>query len=100
MPNPIISILIMALMAYLPRVIPFFTVTKRISNLYVRSFLKYVPFAVLGALTFPNIFFSTDRSITALTGTGVALFLAYKEKKLMTVILAAIISVYIASFIF
>ncbi|MGE4282730.1 MAG: AzlD domain-containing protein [Clostridia bacterium] len=46
----------------------------------MKSFLQYVPLSVLGALTFPDIFYSTGNYKTALCGTIIALFLAYKEK--------------------
>lgn len=99
MPNPIIAVILMAAAAYIPRVVPLITITKEIDNIYIKSFLKYVPFAVLGSLTFPDIFYSTGEFITALCGTAIALFLAYKEKSLVVVALAAILTVYITSFL-
>ena len=54
-----------------------------------KSFLAYVPYAVLGAMTFPAIFTSTGSVISAVVGCVVAVCLAFKEKSLLTVALSA-----------
>jgi branched-subunit amino acid transport protein len=54
---------------------------------------------VLGALTFPDILYSTGTFITALCGTIVALFLAYREKSLVVVAIGAIITVYLTGLV-
>ena len=51
--------------------------------------------AVLGALTFPDVFFSTGSLYSAVGGTIVALFLGYRGKSLVVVAIAAIITVYL-----
>jgi branched-subunit amino acid transport protein len=94
------AVLLMALVTYLPRVLPIAVFRKEIKSKYIKSFLRYVPYAVLGALTFPDIFYSTGVLPTAICGTLAALFLAYKEKNLVTVAICAIITVYITGFFF
>lgn len=94
------AVLLMALVTYLPRVLPLVVFRKEIKSNYVKSFLYYVPYAVLGALTFPDIFYSTGNFATAICGTIVALILAYKDKGLVVVAIGAIITVYITGFIF
>ena len=94
------AVLLMALVTYLPRVLPLVVFRKEIKSNYVKSFLYYVPYAVLGALTFPDIFYSTGNFATAICGTIVALILAYKDKGLVVVASGAIITVYITGFIF
>jgi branched-subunit amino acid transport protein len=69
---------------------------REIKSKYIKSFLRYVPYAVLGALTFPNIFYSTKNIASAICGTVVALILAYKEKSLVVVAIGAILTVYIS----
>ena len=69
--------------------IPFVLVRKKIKSVYVLSFLYYVPYAVLGAMTFPAIFTSTGSIVSAVVGCVVAVFLAFKEKSLLTVALTA-----------
>jgi branched-subunit amino acid transport protein len=89
------AILIMALVTYLPRVLPVAVLRRQMKSKYIKSFLKYVPFAVLGALTFPDIFYSTGALSTAVCGTAAALTLAYHKKSLVVVALGAMITVYI-----
>ena len=85
-----ICVLVMALVSYLPRVVPFTIFKKRIKSIYIQSILSYMPYAVLGAMTFPSIFYSTSNMLFSVLGTGVALLLAYKGQKLLPV---AVISV-------
>lgn len=99
MQRAIIAVLLMALVTYLPRVFPLVLFRKEIKSPYVKSFLKYVPYSVLGVLTFPDIFTSTGNYKTAIAGTAVALFLAYKEKSLVVVAIGAIITVFLIGFI-
>lgn len=94
------AVILMALVTYIPRVLPIVVFRNEIKSKYIKSFLRYVPYAVLGALTFPDIFSSTGNIITAICGTIVALFLAYKEKSLVVVAIGAILTVYLTGFIF
>ena len=95
-----LAVVLMAVVTYLPRVIPFVLFRREIKSNYIRSFLHYVPYAVLGALTFPDIFYSTGTLHTAICGTFVALLLAYKERSLVIVALGAIITVYVTGYLF
>lgn len=90
-----IAVILMALVTYIPRVLPIVVFRREIKSKYIKSFLRYVPYAVLGALTFPDIFYSTKNIMTAVCGTVVALILAYKEKSLVVVAIGAILTVYI-----
>ncbi len=91
----IIAILIMALVTYLPRMLPLAIFKKKIQNKFIRSFLFYVPYAVLAAMTFPEIFSSTSNLISALVGAAVAVILAYFGRGLLTVALSATAAVFI-----
>lgn len=92
----IICIAIMALVTYIPRVLPVTIFRKPIKSRFLRSFLDYTPYAVLGALTFPEIIYSTGHYASALAGTIVAVILGYFRKSLVVVAVAAIAAVYIA----
>lgn len=94
------AVILMALVTYLPRVLPIAIFRKEIKSKYIKSFLQYVPYAVLGSLTFPDIITSTGNYITALCGTAIALVLAYKGKSLVLVALGAILTVYVTGLIF
>ena len=90
-----IYLAISAGVTYLIRMIPFVLCRGKMENRFIRSFLFYVPYAVLGAMTFPAILFATDSVISAAVGFIVALIAAYKEKSLLTVALFACAAVFI-----
>lgn len=87
----------MALVTYLVRVIPLTCFRKKVKSRYIRSFLYYVPYAVLGGMTFPHIFYSTENMIYAIIGTGVALLLGYLERGLTTVAVLSVLVVYLCN---
>lgn len=82
-------LVVMALVTYLIRAIPFTLFRKEIKSTFFRSFLAYVPYAVLGAMTFPSIFFATASLPSAIAGTAVALVLAFFRRSLLTVAVGA-----------
>lgn len=84
-----IYILVMAGVTYLIRMIPFTLLRRKIRSRFLRSFLYYIPYAVLTAMTIPAIFYSTGSIATAVAGTVVAVVLAYLKKPLIVVALAA-----------
>ena len=73
----LICIALMALVTYIPRVLPVTVFRKPIKSRFIRSFLDYTPYAVLGALTFPEIIYSTGNYVSALAGTAVAMIFGY-----------------------
>jgi branched-subunit amino acid transport protein len=85
----VIYIAVMAGVTYLVRMIPFTLMRKKIQSRFLRSFLYYIPYAVLSAMTIPAIFYSTGDMVTAAAGTIVALVLAYLDLPLIVVALAA-----------
>ena len=87
-------ILVMAGVTYLVRMLPLVIFKRKIENRFVKSFMFYIPFAVLAAMTFPSVFSSTASLYSAAAGTAVALILSFKEKSLLTVALAACVTVY------
>jgi branched-subunit amino acid transport protein len=78
-------LLVMAGVTYLVRMLPLVLVKHKIENRFIRSFLYYVPYAVLSVMTIPAIFYATSSVISAVIGFGVALLLAYFERSLLTV---------------
>ncbi len=83
------GIAVMALVTYLVRVLPMAIFRKKIHNRFVQSFLYYVPYAVLSAMTFPSIFDSTGSRLGAAAGCVAALVLAYFRKGLLLVAVGA-----------
>ncbi len=80
---------VMAGVTYLIRMLPFTLFRKEIKSRFIRSFLAYIPYAVLGAMTFPGIFHATSSFPSALAGTVVALGLAFFGRSLLLVALGA-----------
>jgi len=79
----------MALTTYLIRVIPLTVFRKPIKSRFLKSFLHYVPYACLTAMTFPAILTSTATILSGAAALFVAVVLAYRGKSLLTVSLAA-----------
>ena len=92
-----IYIAVMAGVTYLIRMVPLTAFRKKIKSEFLQSFLYYIPYAVLAAMTIPAIFHSTGDTVTASAGTVTALVLAYFNAPLIVVALAAAAAVYITS---
>jgi len=91
---------VMALVTYIPRVIPLAIFRKKIKNKFIQSFLLYMPYGVLAAMVFPDILYSTANLTSAICGMIVALLLAYKNLGLLPVALGATFSVFIVESFF
>lgn len=92
-------ILIMAVITYGSRAIPILLMKKQIESRFIKSFLHYVPFAVLSSMTFPAILYSTGSFYTGLGGLVVGTVLAYFNRGLMTVAIFSVLTVYGLSFV-
>ena len=89
----------MALTTYLIRVLPLTIFRKPIRSRFLRSFLHYVPYACLTAMTFPAILSSTASIISGAAALIVAVVLAYRGKSLLMVSLAASAAVMVTEWI-
>ncbi|MCI7640408.1 MAG: AzlD domain-containing protein [Clostridiales bacterium] len=83
--NIYVYIFTMALTTYLIRVLPLTIFRKPIRSRFLRSFLHYVPYACLTAMTFPAILSSTASILSGAAALIVAIFLAYRGKSLIVV---------------
>ncbi len=97
--NIAVYIIVMAGVTYLIRAVPFVFFRRKIKSRFVRSFLYYIPYAVLSAMTIPAIFYSTGSKLTAAVGTLAALLLSYFGLPLIAVALAAAAAAFIAGFL-
>ena len=89
-------IFVMAGVTYLIRMLPLTLVQKKITNIYVRSFLYYIPYACLTAMTFPAILTAPSSGMLAgAAGLLAALVAAYCEKSLLTVALCSCGAVFV-----
>lgn len=94
-PDVYMYVLVMAVVTYLIRMLPLALAKKEITSPFIKSFLYYVPYACLAAMTFPAILSATASVISAAVGFAVALIAAYREKSLLTVALMACGAVFI-----
>ena len=92
----LLSVLIMAGVTYLIRMLPIVIFRKEITNPFIKSFLYYVPYAVLAAMTIPEILYSTGSIWSAVIGLICAFVLAYNRRSLLTVALGAVAAVFVA----
>ena len=81
----LLYIAVMAAVTYLIRMLPLTLIRRKITNRYIRSFLYYVPYATLSAMTFPAILTATGSVISAAIGFAAALLLAFRGKSPLTV---------------
>lgn len=80
---------VMAGVTYLVRALPFALVKNKIENRFMQSFLYYVPYAVLSAMTFPAILYATDSLISGVAGLVAAVVMAYLRRGLLQVAMTA-----------
>ena len=79
-----IYLLSMFAVTYLVRVLPLVVFRKKITNRFVRSFLAYIPYAVLAAMTFPAVFFAVDCIPAAAAGVNAAVKAPISEISFVT----------------
>jgi len=89
----------MAGVTYLIRLLPMLFIRKRITNRFVRSFLYYIPYAVLTVMTFPAIIFATENIASGTVALIVCIALAYFGKGLVTVAVGGAASVLLVELI-
>lgn len=90
-----IYILIMAAVTYLIRMLPLTLIRKEITNVYIKSFLYYVPFVTLAVMTFPAILEGTASIWSGMAGFLVAVVLAFFGQSLFKVSISACVVVFI-----
>ena len=87
--NIYIYILVMAGVTYLIRLLPLTIFRREIKNRFIRSFLYYMPYVTLAAMTFPAILSATGSVISSAAGFAAALLMAWFDGNLFRVSLVA-----------
>lgn len=93
-------IAVMVLVTYAVRCLPLTLFRREITNVYIRSFLEYIPYAVLGTMTMPAVLYSTGSMGSAVAGLIAAAALSYMERSLLTVAAAACVVVFFVEQLF
>lgn len=97
--NLYVYIFTMAITTYLIRVVPLTLFRKPIHSRFLKSFLHYVPYACLTAMTFPAILTSAASILSGAAALLVAVILAYRGRSLLTVSLSASAAVMLTEWI-
>ena len=90
-------VFVMALVTYLIRVLPLTLLRKPIKSRFVKSFLHYVPYACLTAMTFPALLYDTTYAFSGAAALVIAVWLAFRGKSLLTVSLASCAAVFVTA---
>lgn len=80
-----LSIFVAAAVSYLIRVLPLTLIRRPIDNVFLRSFLYYVPYVTLAVMTFPAIVQTTDKLAAGIAALVVGVTVAWKRASLFTV---------------
>ncbi len=89
----LVATLVMAVVTFLPRVLPLAVFRRKIKNPFVRSFLLYMPYGILAAMVFPAVFYSTSALLSAAIGALVSFLLAWNRRGLLTVAVGGTLAV-------
>ena len=98
--NIVIYIAVMASVTFLIRVLPLTLIRKQITNRFLRSFLYYVPYVTLSAMTFPAILHATESPWAALLALAVGAVAAWFGLGLFRVSVACLLTVLLSELIF
>ncbi|WP_031516071.1 AzlD domain-containing protein [Desulfofalx alkaliphila] len=91
----IFLVIAMAIVTYLPRMLPMVLLSNIQLPPYLHTFFEFIPFAALGALIFPGILSSTGSTDSAMAGCIVAIAIAYCRLNLMFVVIGGILGVFV-----
>lgn len=89
----------MALTTYLIRMLPLTIFRKPIQSRFIRSFLYYVPYACLTAMTFPSILTSAGTLAAGIAALVVSVALSYLGKSLVVVALSSSAAVFLVNLV-
>jgi len=93
--NLILIVIGMAIVTYIPRLLPFVFINNLKENSFTKRFMKLIPYTALSALIFPSIITATNSTLSAMIGGIVAIILSYMEFNVVVVIISSIISIII-----
>jgi len=97
--NNIIYILVAFIVTYAIRVVPLTILRKPIENKFILSFLYYVPFVTLTAMTFPAILSETGNALFGVLALLIGIIIAWTTENLFAVALSCCGTVLIAQII-
>jgi branched-subunit amino acid transport protein len=100
MDNYFLLIIALALVTYVPRMMPLVLLNTEKIPPIVQGVLKNVPFAILGTLIFPGILTVNEDIWYGLIGAAVAFLVAYLGANLIVVVMSSIVVLMVYSLLF
>lgn len=91
----LIYIVVMALVTYLVRMLPIVAFRKKISSVFIKSVLYYIPYAVLTAMTIPFMLYANDSILSCAVAFAAAAVMAYFKDNLLIVASTASLAAFI-----
>ncbi len=96
----VLLFLSMALVTYVPRMLPFVLIDKMRFSPRVERFLRLIPYTAMAALVFPGVLtVDAPRPWVGLLGAAAAALLALRRRSAIVCVLAAIAVVFILQLI-
>ena len=92
-------ILVMSLVTYALRTLPLTIIRKEITNLYLRSFLYYVPYVTLAVMTFPAIMEATTNPLAGLFALLLGILVSWFGASLFQVAVLCCVTVFVSQYL-
>ncbi|MBT2684316.1 AzlD domain-containing protein [Bacillus sp. ISL-37] len=96
----VIMIIGMAIVTYIPRMLPFVMFRGKELPPFLQGILKNVPYATLGALIFPAILFIQEDIWYGLIGAAAAFIVAFMGANVIVVVIGSISVLTLYSYFF
>lgn len=97
--NIYLYLFIMAAVSYAIRVLPLTLIRKPIKNVFLQSFLYYVPYVTLAVMTFPAIVEATQNPVAGALALILGIATAWKGASLLQVAVLCCACVFLTEFI-
>lgn len=82
-------LLVMAGVTYILRALPFILLKRELKNRFWKSFLNYIPYTVLSAMTVPSIFYATESRLSGILALVTAVICSLFGRGLVLVAIVA-----------
>ncbi len=97
--NVYIYILVLTAVTYLIRLLPLTLIRKEIKNVFLRSFLHYVPYVTLAVMTFPAIVNATESPLAGALALAAGIIAAWFGAGLFPVSVLCCLVVFVTEWI-
>ena len=92
--------LLMMLVTASSRILPVFLLSEKKLPPLAEALLHYIPYAILGALIFPDVLNATGDIRSSAAGAIVAVILGWYGRGILTVLIGGILATFIAGLFF